>query len=256
MRAYFALAASSLMIGFAVPAAAQTPATVNWSGFYAGINGGYGSGTTATTNASSTTDGSLFGIPGTYTAPNNVFTGSDYSIDANGGFGGIQAGYNFVSGNLLAGFETDFDWADVTSRSRFLGSDQGPVYDTTGKLDWFGTVRGRVGVTADRLLFYGTAGLAYGHADGGLTVTPGTVQNPGVGGPFTASDSQTHVGYAVGAGVEAAMTQHVTLRLEYLYMDLGKRNYHFAFPDSNGSTTDSTEAITENLFRVGLNYRF
>ena len=236
------------------PVAPEIVPSFTWTGFYAGLSAGYGRGNldtdlkavpTATANDLPTALG--FGLNGGVARVKDT---------ANGFVGGGQIGYNYqLDPHWVIGAEADLQYAGLDSKKTFIGDQNIPVTVKT-ELDWFGTVRGRVGVTADRLLFYGTAGLAYGHADGGLTVTPGTVQNPGVGGPFTASDSQTHVGYAVGAGVEAAMTQHVTLRLEYLYMDLGKRNYHFAFPDSNGSTTDSTEAITENLFRVGLNYRF
>jgi outer membrane immunogenic protein len=252
MRIYFGFGVCCIAIGLAVPAAAGEPVAVDWSGFYAGVNGGYGAGRSATTNASTYTDGTLFGItPGGY----NTYSGSDYAISADGGFGGIQVGYNALHGNFVAGWEADFDWSGIRSGTRILGSEAGPTYDTAGKLDWFGTLRGRAGITTGRLLFYGTAGLAYGHATGDLTVTPGIPPSFN-GEPFFASDGQMHVGYAVGAGVEAAVTRHVSLRLEYLYMDLGRRDYHFAFADSDGSTTDSTEAITENLFRVGLNYRF
>jgi outer membrane immunogenic protein len=226
----------------------------DWSGFYIGGHAGYGFGALGTTNSRVFTDGTIFGVPGAYNPP-QFFEGEDASVDFDGAFGGAQVGYNAAFGNFLIGLEADIDWSDISTASRMLGSDLGPTYDTKASLDWFGTVRARAGFTADRLLFYGTAGLAYGGGSGSVVITPGVPGNF-AGDSFSASDSRTHIGYAVGAGVEAALTQHVTVRLEYLYMDLGKQDYVFDLPDSNGSIAYATSDVTQNLIRAGLNLKY
>lgn len=235
-------------------AVARADDVFNWSGFYIGGHAGYGFGTLSNTESGMLTDGTLFGIPGTYD-PAEYFSGEDSAFDFDGFFGGAQIGYNAAFDHFLVGIETDLDWSGIETSYRLLGSADGPTYDSEASLDWFGTLRARLGVTADRLLFYVTAGLAYGGGSADLTVTPGVPGNF-AGDPFSASASRTHWGYAVGAGIEAALTQRVTVRLEYLYIDLGKQDYVFEFPDSNGSVVYGTSSISENMIRAGLNYRF
>src|SRR5690606_28189102 len=114
---------------------------------------------------------------------------------------GLQAGYNFqFASGLLAGIETDIAISGID------GSGGVGVFE----LDYLGTVRGRLGYTIDRFMLYGTAGLAYGRGD---------VRVAGL------SDEQVHIGWTIGAGVEAMLAPNVTARLEYLYADLGKDTY-------------------------------
>jgi len=100
-------------------------AVVNWSGFYAGVNVGYG------WNGAANTD-----------------------LDPSGVIGGGQFGYNFQSGHFVFGVETDFEGAGISDSSAFLGE--------KSAMDFFGTVRGRAGYAFDRALLYATAGYAYG----------------------------------------------------------------------------------------------
>jgi outer membrane immunogenic protein len=129
------------------------------------------------------------------------------------------------------------------------------------KLDWFGTVRGRVGyLPTDRVLLYATGGLAYGHLGSDA---------PGLGLGW----GSTRAGWTVGAGAEAAIDRNWSVKLEYLYMDLG--NVGGANASATGVTnapntptpgfnTVTTTALTsafstrftDNIVRVGLNYRF
>jgi outer membrane immunogenic protein len=153
----------------------------------------------------------------------------------------------------------------------------------TPGIDWFGTVRGRVGyLITDQVLLYGTGGLAYGRVEvSGVTNVSGSV-NTNVGSglppviPFTSGanafgDSRTNFGFAVGAGIEGKISYRTgwTWKLEYLYLDLGSLNTAGPFPGGSspfGSvtllTTPFTGAITththftDNIVRVGLNYQF
>jgi outer membrane immunogenic protein len=113
-------------------------------------------------------------------------------------------------------------------------------------------VRGRIGVAVDRLNVYGTGGFAFGHARGEISVTG----NAGLGTPYTASDSGMQYGYALGGGIEAAITDHWIVRGEYLHVNLGIAKYDFAFQSSDNATATSKETITENLIRAAVSYKF
>jgi outer membrane immunogenic protein len=168
----------------------------------------------------------LFNWTGFYVGGNAGWGwGSALGTDPSGYLIGLQAGYNFqYASGLLAGIESDIAISGVE------GSGGGGTFG----LDYLGTVRGRLGYAMDRYLAYGTAGVAYGRGDvalGGL------------------SNEQTHVGYTVGAGVEAMIAPNITARLEYLYVDLGRETYTTVL----GPTRASFDA---NIVRTALNYKF
>ena len=115
--------------------------------------------------------------------------------------GGVYGGYNFQAApNFVLGVE-----GDITATG---------MSDTAGGVKvtnpWNGTFRGRAGYNWDRFLVYGTGGLAVGE----VKTKAGGV-----------SDSNTNVGWTLGAGVEAAITNNVTARVEYRYTDLGSTNF-------------------------------
>jgi outer membrane immunogenic protein len=144
-----------------------------------------------------------------------------------------------------------------------------PVTDTLSeKLDWFGTVRGRVGPTiTPTFLAYLTGGLAYGNVSATNTVsginiigpqgTNGSTNVPVVG---TFSNSALKVGWTVGVGLEGAIGGNWTAKIEYLYMDLGNISGSFVTPviaPSGAFVTSSYSShITDNILRVGVNYRW
>ena len=134
-----------------------------WTGFYVGANGGYGwSADKATTSSFANDDGA------TATSPTASF-------DRNGGFGGAQIGYNVQRGQLVFGIEADIQGAGIRgSATTSASADNGDVIATgkaTSSLDWFGTVRGRLGYAYDRSLFYFTGGLAFGGVKDRLALT-------------------------------------------------------------------------------------
>jgi outer membrane immunogenic protein len=150
---------------------------------------------------------------------------SALGTDPSGYLIGLQAGYNFqLASGVLAGIETDIAISGI----------DGSGSAGTFSLDYLGTVRGRLGYGIDRFMLYGTAGLAYGRGDvelGGL------------------SNKQTHVGWTIGAGVEAMVAPNVTARLEYLYADLGRETYTTV----GGPVRTGFDA---NILRMGMNYKF
>jgi outer membrane immunogenic protein len=114
------------------------------------------------------------------------------------------------------------------------------------KIDRFGTVRGRAGVLVlSKLLLYVIGGLAYGEV--GSNETIGAF--PGLGTP------NTNVGWTAGAGIEGVIGGNWTAKLEYLYVDLGTVSGSLT-PVAGGATSSYSSRITDNVLRVGLNYKF
>lgn len=169
---------------------------------------------------------SLFNWTGFYVGGNAGWGwGSALGTDPSGYLIGLQAGYNFqYASGLLAGVESDI---------AITGLDATGAGGTVS-LDYIGTVRGRLGYTMDRFLVYGTGGLAYGRGDvsvGGL------------------SNTQTHFGWTIGAGVEAFIAPNITARLEYLFADLGKETYATV-------TGPARVGFDASIVRMGMNYKF
>jgi outer membrane immunogenic protein len=139
------------------------------------------------------------------------------------------------------------------------------------KIEWFGTVRGRIGATfTPTFLAYVTGGLAYGEVRTTDTVAGTNVTNPGGQGvnggtiltPVAASfsSSSTRAGWTVGAGIEGAIGGNWTAKLEYLYIDLGNISGSFitpvVSPSGNFVFANYNSHITDNVVRVGINYRW
>ena len=158
-----------------------------WTGFYVGANAGYGWGNV---NASSTWAGRTVAIG-----------------DTDGFIGGGQIGYNYQMGQFVLGLEADLQAADLSTGSNAFGD--------RVKTDYFGTVRARVGVAFDRFLPYITAGWAYGNVKSSFSDLAGNIY----------SNDKSHTGgYAVGAGLEYAVTNNIIAGVEYMYVDLGEKN--------------------------------
>jgi outer membrane immunogenic protein len=200
------------------PVAVASPDTFNWTGFYAGVHGGYASGDFKS---------------------DWVFEGSgldSYKDKVRGGFGGIQIGYNHqFASQWVAGVEADFA---LSSLDLHVG---GSNWSTDGKLDWFGTVRGRLGYAFDNVLVYGTGGAAYGR-----------VKMDEIWDSVAISHADTHWGWTAGAGLEVGIARNVTLKAEYLYVDLGSTGFDVNIDDALRYDVD----VTFHAFKAGLNYKF
>ncbi len=147
--------------------------------------------------------------------------------DLDGFVGGGQVGYNYQMGQFVVGLEADLQAADLSS-----GNNLGLI---NVKTDYFGTVRARVGVAFDRFMPYITGGWAYGNVKTSI---------PGIG--FSSDRSHTG-GYAVGAGLEYAVTNNIIAGVEYLYVDLGEKNILGA----------NTKVGTDfSVVRARLSYKF
>jgi outer membrane immunogenic protein len=158
----------------------------NWTGFYAGINAGYGFGSS-----------NWSAIPGTAIKPKGFLAGG-------------TLGYNWQSGAIVYGIEGDFDWSDVKASAACAG-----VLSCETSSSWLATFRGRVGYAFDRWLPYITGGGAYGSVKAAVSL-------PALG--LAASSSSNQLGWTVGAGLEYAFMGNWSAKLEYLYVDLGSFN--------------------------------
>jgi outer membrane immunogenic protein len=267
-----ALAATILVFGAASASAADLAARVytkspapidaayNWSGFYGGVNVGYGFGRTSLDSTGV--------VPGL--AP---FVASD-TKPMDGVIGGGQVGWNIQFNQWVVGIEADFQGTG----QRLSTTTVNPIFVNLGlavltgtqteirneRLDWFGTVRGRIGYAVDGLLWYGTGGLAYGHIKFAGTDNF-TFAIAGFGPPVPIvfaggfDASRNKVGWSVGGGVEGAiMRSNWTWKLEYLHMDFGRLDYSFvatlaAAPVA--APVSGSVRLTDDIIRVGLNYR-
>lgn len=205
------LAASAAALLIASPAEAQKAST--WDGFYAGVHGGYGWGDTG----ASSND---VGIPlGSYTAE--------------GGFGGAQIGYNWEIAGFLVGLEGDVSFADIEGDSIFGGK------NPSSELDWMATARARVGTfLTPQILAYVTGGAAW--ADWNDKLAPFAR----IGG------SDVSTGWTIGGGLESKLTESISLKLEYLYLDFGDETYKF---DYSGTSVKANFDHELHTVRVGLN---
>lgn len=206
----------------------------NWTGLYFGGNVGYGF-----TDVGSSLD--------RVTAPADAL-GSTGVLTSDGAFGGVQLGYNWQRERLVFGLETDFQFADMQD-SAFGNYSGNPAFagGATADIDWFGTLRGRVGITSGQTLFYLTGGLAYADVDFAQA-------GFGLGTAIAVSDDKTMLGYALGGGIEHAIAPNVSLKLEYQYLDFGDAK--FAGTDLNGDSYSSKVDVDMHTVRAGVNYKF
>lgn len=239
-----------------------------WTGFYLGVNAGYG-----VSDNGSNRYGSLLAAPGTLTAPlagySGLVTNTNFNNGGRDGFvGGGQVGYSHQYGMFVAGLEADLQYADLGGRRNggavvlapnppgFVGA----VNSSVGGVGYFGTVRGRFGVAFDRLLVYATGGLAYG--GGGGTTSFGLLANGTFVGGVPSVDQGTRVGWALGGGGEYAITPALTARLEGLYVSLDKSKANAGFIGAVGATPVFVAAGGPRnntdfaVIRAGLNYKF
>ncbi len=205
---------------FAADLVAPAP-DYNWTGFYAGVNGGAGFGQNNWVAQS--------------------FVGATGNGDFSGLLGGVTLGANWQKNAWIYGLEGDLDLAGLTANdpssvSFFCGGP--PAVTCNTYIDSLGTLRARVGhEVGSRAMIYATGGLAGGWLDTKLQ-TP--IQDAGSAG---------QLGWTVGGGVEAHVSDHVSVKAEALYVNLG------ILPFSPPGVTVNTN-VNFGVARVGLNYKF
>ncbi len=255
-KALFATSAV-LICSQAAYAADTAPAVSDWTGVYVGINGGYGGGTfdypmNIKVDVPNVSDTPLL----------NYDFGAD--ISASGFFGGIQAGYNWQMDSIVLGIEGDISVSNVKGELELYSDTADASVSGKSEVDWFGTARLRAGYTATSdLLVYLTGGLAWGSVTSSYDFSnQGDLGPLGIGG-VDDSTTNSHMGWTLGGGFEYAVTEHVSLKTEYLYVDLGD---HDVMNRDLARLVGSPEGIRANLkinqdiafqtIKAGINYRF
>lgn len=231
------------------------PAIYSWIGFYVGGNIGYSWGS-ARTSVSDPSFSDFEGCCGFSSAP--TYYGS--TMHLNGLIGGGQIGHRWQSGNWVGGIEIDFQGSGEKGNA-FIST---PYNDFEGytltqsrhaSIAWFDTARLRFGWLLNPTTWvYATGGVAVGKVTLSGTVT----DDPNnTGASFSYGGSAVKVGWVLGAGVEAAIldSRNWTWKVEYLYMDLGSIGGTGYNPITGGTYTWSG-TFTDQILRVGVNYRF
>jgi outer membrane immunogenic protein len=214
-----------------LPGAAQAG---SWTGFYVGGNVGYGL-------ATASADFSVLGVP--------LLSGSE---NLDGMLYGVQAGYNYQIGRFVLGIETDINGtSQKASNTRLcvtLTCGLVAVTQTSqDSIPWLGTARLRAGVAFDRFMIYGTGGVGYGEFKSTQTLTT-------LLGSVTTATSDQRLAFVAGAGIEAAITDHWSVKAEYLYLDTGTFNMTYSLLGIGLITEQSR--MSEQMVRLGVNYRF
>jgi len=227
-------AASLVMTGAALAAdlrgsIAPPSYYTNWTGLYAGVNGGYA------WNDDSVMFGTVLGL----------------RPKPSGGLFGGQLGYNWQwTPEWVFGVETDFAWADVFGSGATL-----TPFAANGveRVNMLGTLRVRAGYALENVLLYGTAGLAYGRTELAVSVRDNLVCGP-AGFCGAADTSKWQVGWAAGAGFDWAFLPRWNLRAEYLHYDVGTVRLDVSDPAVPTSVSTSATFRGE-IVRGALSYK-
>lgn len=211
-----------------------------WTGFYLGAHAGYGWGSFKPTDV------------------DPVFAAlieEELEHDPSGGVFGIQAGYNWQRERWVFGVEGDVAGTGIEGKLDYDFDIVNGGTDTftdhqTSELQYLATLRGRLGVNVGSMLFYATGGLALAKVDSTFSVTVAGA-GPLLDGAVSGSDSVTHVGYAVGGGVETWLRPDVSFKAEYLYADLGEKTHQPV-----DGVPGEPFSLDMQLVRFGLNYHF
>jgi outer membrane immunogenic protein len=193
------------------------PPVLNWTGFYVGYNIG------AAWNAQNVSSN----------------FGSTWSMTKIAFIGGGQAGYNYQIGKFVIGVEADLDWTSGGTSTPFLATALGPL-QAAGGLNWTSSAALRLGFAANCALFYGKLGYGWSMESFAINSPAG----------FTAAfASSTNGGGLIGAGLEYAMTETWTAKIEYDYVALANRTFVVAFPNT------VTFSPNVQMLKVGFNYK-
>lgn len=272
----------AVLLALALASAPAVNAADYWSGWYAGLNGGYlFSNSNAVNTEAVPSQCEPVAAPGCTASPNyaELFaigaTGSAPSEFDGFTFGG-QVGYNSLISDWLWGIEADISvatssgsggsYAAVTPSPAFPAQPVTTTFTGERALDYLGTLRGRLGVLfSAQSLGYVTGGFAFGGADLSASYAQDCTGCTWTNAPNFAADTRdTLLGFTIGGGVEFAMGKSWTFKTEYLYYDLGE----MALPQGVGGSASagpissygiSTKALADydgHLVRMGVNFKF
>ena len=234
MKKVFLVTASLIALGAAAPAVAadlaarpytKAPAMIaavyDWSGFYIGANGGWGSSHNSWTNTS------ILGAP--------VGANNEGSHDLTGGTVGGQVGYRWQAGTFVFGVEAQGNWADFSGSNASLSPFNVGATNRT-KIDAFGLFTGQVGYAWNNALLYVKGGAAVtDNKYEGLITGPGTVFD---------RTTETRWGGTVGVGLEYGFAPNWSAAIEYDHLFMGTSSNHFTsvFPIAGVATRNAHQA--------------
>jgi outer membrane immunogenic protein len=257
----------------------------SWTGFYGGLNVGYAWGNNSDAalagDAPTTVGAGNFILNGIFKGPSAIsdFSPASYSqsLDTRGIGGGAQLGYNWqFARRWVLSVETDIQLSrvkgDATTSNNLILLPSLYALRSEQELNWFGTVRQRLGFLAsERLMLFGTVGFAYGRTEvssnianssplTGVTTLGGTSYHDCLAGTvcFAGSKSGISTGWTVGGGFEWAWSTGTSLKVEYLHVDLGEQGIVLV-PASPTNGTAFMTARFDNVFdivRAGINVKF
>jgi outer membrane immunogenic protein len=256
------------------------PPIFTWTGLYAGLNAGY---TWSNSNTVNTATADLFGNPDLPGGPafgvaSAALATRSVPAKIDGFIGGGQIGYIWqLTNSWVVGLEADIQGIAASNGST-LEFSQATVADFPGnpidqnlssrrRLDYLGTVRGRVGFTiTPTFLVYGTGGLAYGQTKSSTSSTQIVESDPALPNHYSSfgSFSNSRVGWTAGGGAEWLFAPNWSVKAEYLYYDLGSvtyglsplQNFNSAGTLFTSGAPVSRTRFTGNIVRAGLNYHF
>ncbi len=230
--------ANALLVGVSAAAHAEEPSSTNWNQVYIGISGGVLDADTMIVDL----DDAVFDEEGAI---------ADLSGIA--GLYGIQVGANRQFGSAVVGVELDFSGSSYDTTLRFddFTNDATPDEFASAQLNWLTTLRAKAGLAVGSAFAYVTGGIAFADVD-----FCATDDGNGCLGTNTQEvrDSEILTGFTVGSGVEFKLTQALSVKTEYLYVDLERKVFT---NDDPGTGADSVSLDMDlHIFRAGLNYSF
>ena len=208
-------------------------AIYDWSGFYVGLNGGWGSSHKCWTNT---------GIAGVAIPPF-----AEGCHDATGGTAGGQVGYRWQASSWVFGVEAQGNWADFSGSNVSLAA---PLATNRTRVDAFGLFTGQVGYAFNNALLYvkGGAAVTDNRYEGLLTAT----------GLIVDRNTNTRWGGAVGAGIEFGFAPNWSVGVEYDHMFMGRQNFVFTSVAPVAGLNTRTDSIRQDvdLVTARVNYRW
>jgi outer membrane immunogenic protein len=226
------------------PAPLMAPVPVfDWTGVHVGIVGGYA------------VDGndarySYNNIP----SPALPLLPTEADLTSRGAKVGGTVGYDRQMNGFVFGFEGDMSWMNLGDQNTSIvphvpSTVPHLTFKTDDQMDWLSTIRGRIGIPFDHVLVYGTGGLALADTSMNTSVV---IRDEG---SLVGSTDDTKVGWAAGGGAEFAIADHLTLKAEALYFDLGDVSVSATNPQTTISV-DAEKKITGVIARGGIGYKF
>jgi outer membrane immunogenic protein len=226
---------------------AMPPAVMSWRGFYLGVHGGYGASQNSSGDGGTQISNPPYGAFSCGPALTGNYCATPFELEKGGWLGGVQLGYNIQRGNVVVGFEGDLGWLNIGGDETLIRPFNDRDYLSVD-YGGYGVLALRLGYALDRALIYAKGGLALAQ----INTAAADIDLGGNGfeiyqGSLT-STKGWETGWALGGGIEYAVTSSLSLKAEYLYMDFGKHTS--TSPD--GDIYAHENAV--HTVKVGLNY--